>query len=156
MEQFHHTHITPSIPDSISDSIPQKPKRGRPKKIISEDTPIIQNTLITNDTTIKDTTHVTKRRTKKCTSDDTSSMISKKKGRPRLNMTDEQKLLRHREITSKWQKENRELSSKFSSEFSKKGRDALKILKDLVKKKLIPDSHSQTVNELFTYKKISI
>ena len=116
------------------------------KKCITEDTPIIHDTPITNK----------RGRPKKGAQLIIKDIPKKSKGRPRLDMTNEEKLIRHREITSKWQKENRELSSKFSSECSKKGRDAIKILKDLVTKNLIPASHSQTVNELFIYKKISI
>jgi len=105
----------------ILNSISQKPKRGRPKKVILQ-----------------------------------SDVIQKKpNGRPRLNITDEERHNRQKEMITTWKQKNPEQNNKTTGESSKRAVASMRILKDLFKKKLVPESHFKIVNDLLINKIIS-
>ncbi len=142
-------------PTHIEDSIPQKPKRGRPKKTI--DTPVNTHN-IPNTPDIDNFLNKKQRgRPKKGTYKQPVSDIPKKsKGRPRLFLTEEEKhakKIKNKEQSTIWKKNNPEKHNKLSSDCIKRAGASMNILKDLLANNLIPDLYLQRVNELLKRKK---
>ena len=164
MEQSQDTNIL--------NSISQKPKRGRPKKVILQSDTHISDTHIsdthtsnthTSDTHTSNTSDINKKprgRPKKGTLPVEYKQLPKKaKGRPKLFLTDEEihaKNIRNKELTTIWKKNNPEQNKKTTGEFSKKACVSIKILKDLFINNLIPDSHFKRVNDLLKRKQNNV